>query len=116
MANKLPEDLLFAIVQQVECRATLASLCRTSRRHHTLFTPLLYKYVWINNCEFSVLERVSSLRKASHLKFTESIYLGDGIDIPGDQYEAEVAAMKGLVQNLPNLKRFMYTPLSACLV
>jgi len=40
-------DLLHILAENIDSRATLAALCQVSKKCHAVFTPVLYRKIWI---------------------------------------------------------------------
>jgi len=47
MAAILIGDLLYILAENIDSRATLAALCLVSKKCRAVFTPVLYRKIWI---------------------------------------------------------------------
>jgi len=66
-------DLAYVLAEHVDCHGTLASLCRVSKRFNDIFTPVLYRKVWLDSSEPNYLERVQGLANDSYCEHIENL-------------------------------------------
>jgi hypothetical protein len=108
MDEKLSAELYQKLGRRIDCRTTLAALCRVSKAFRDIFTPMLYKTVLLNRCDLRLLTSISRLPKASHLLFTERLQVGKRINIdPADSYGPAIEALSSLLRKMTKLKSFM---------
>jgi hypothetical protein len=109
---KLPLDILHCLGKTINCRATLAALCRVSKELNRIFTPLLYRKVHMQDCEYALLERLTNYRDGSfegfnpNLKFTKELKIGRNLrNYPGtiDAFGEEHDVLTVCLQSMPNL-------------
>ena len=48
MIPALPDEIFLEIGNQIVAQPTLAALCLVNCRFHHVFTPLLYRHMWID--------------------------------------------------------------------
>ena len=108
----LPLDILHCLGETINCRATLAALCRVSKELNQIFTPLLYRVVHLQDCEYALLERLANYRDGSfkgsnpNLRFTKEFKIGRNLrNYPGavDVTEVEYRVLATCLKSLPNL-------------
>lgn len=98
-------DLLASVIQYPD---TLATLCRVSKSFHTIFTPILYRYLQIELGHHTPLHHLSSLLDPSKLGFTEEVHLTTPPGYRKDEVEDEkrVQSLDQLLQHTLKLKSF----------
>jgi hypothetical protein len=101
-----PDDQWQYLSQHVDSRGTVAALCRVSTRQRDIFTPVLYKHIWLDRCPFSFIESIASLPKDSHLQYTQRCHLGRRIQVDLGSDDEAIETMRMMLTKMVNLRSF----------
>jgi len=91
-------DVLYVLAENIDSHAILAALCRVSKQYHAIFTPQLYKQIWLEPTELKCLERTLQLSKESCLEHTEYLRIRSRIRFP--------AGVTGVIANRVKVSLF----------
>src|SRR6187402_1904003 len=103
MAVSLPSDIFYVLGETVTSRVTLATLCRVSKSFNRIFTPLLYRTIQIQDCEFqNLLGAIAGLESDSHLRFTNELQVGRN-----NSFEGAEDNLRKCLDKMPDLRSLM---------
>ena len=106
----MPEELWLVLAQSIDCRATLAALSQVSKNFNRIFTPILYKRIWMDRCSYKTVETALQLPIENRLEFVEYLDLGSGIQRDALEFfgqfrdEDPGVKLRHLLQKLKNLR------------
>lgn len=99
-------DIFHCLAKEIDCRATLAALCRVSRDCLRIFSPVLYERLLVQDRHFHELEHATTLHPQKTLQTTREFLLSRTStqyyqqNSPGDA----ARALCKILENVPNLE------------
>ncbi|RJE25389.1 hypothetical protein PHISCL_02280 [Aspergillus sclerotialis] len=93
MLSTLPDELLLEIARHVVSQPALAALSQVSKHFYAIFTPFLYRHIWVDANSWMFLETIPH----SHVLDVRSLVIGPLWIIPKD-------AERKLLQSFAKMK------------
>ena len=76
MVDRVDDWVLDTLGKTISSRGELVALCLVSKRFNAIFTPHLYRRLWLDNVDSDNLSLLSTLSYEQHMKNSRDFYLG----------------------------------------